>query len=528
MKRVLMAAALVAMLCGLAPIGSVHAQHLPRLARADADAALAAIRLDGADNEVVSFERAVFRRGTYTFTNVVVNLERDAESPAGVVHAARMILDSPRLDSEGRLLLHAFVLEEVEQVLDAGAVGFTLGRVMLEAPNAEMSANLGRILRGDHGAEVGGDKDLYRFGLLAVDDAAEPGRTSDAGAPFAFDRLAFIGYTANTLQRFELLGFTARVENEAGINHLDMAELSVDGLMISSQFSVLDVFSAGPGDTGFFRSYLAMEMGEQLNLFDRLRVRNLTATIPGHRVTLDELVITMDQRDAVLDTRMRMGSLRIMPDLEDPAGAQLANRFGQLGYESLDLSLQGHSVYDPQSGRVFTTGENYLALRDGFRLDFAHDLGGYPEFLANQRGLSERPSATVDGKSASDAEGVSSAADPLVINRIALRLEDRSILERGFAAAAADQGITPEAMRSQAGVLVLVGLMSAPPEMPQTLVTQLATAVSAFIAQGGTLEIVMQPPFPVTIGEIRARHEAGAVDFEALGLGVTAEAPRGR
>ena len=77
-------------------------------------------------------------------------------------------------------------------------------------------------------------------------------------------------------------------------------------------------------------------------------------------------------------------------------------------------------------------------------------------------------------------------------------------------------------------ILVMVGLMSAPPEMPQVLVTQLASAVSTFLAQGGTLEIVMQPPVPVSIGEIRAGSEAGAIDFGALGLAVSAEAPPGR
>tara|TARA_R110002124_G_scaffold171534_5_gene339242 strand:+ start:247 stop:1833 length:1587 start_codon:yes stop_codon:yes gene_type:complete len=528
MKRALMAVALVAMLPGLAPLSSVHAQHLPQLARADADAALAAIRLDGADNEFVSFERADFRRGTYTFTNVVINLERDEATPAGVVHAARMILDSPRLDSAGRLRLHAFVLEDIEQVLDAGEIGFTLGRVRLEAPNAEMSANLGRVLRGDRGAEVGADKDLYRFGVLSVDDAVEPDREPDAGASFSFDRLAFVGYTDNALQRFELLGLTATAESEAGTNNLELAELSVDGLRISSQFSVLDLFAADPAESGFFRSYLDMEMGEQLDLFDRLRVRDFRAAIPGQQVSLDEFVVTMESHDDVLDTQMRLGSLRIVPDPQHPAGQRLADRFGQLGYETLDLSLEGHSVYDPQSGRVFTTGENYLALRDGFRLDFTHDFSGYPEFLANQRRLLETSSATVDGKTAPDSEGLSAAADPLVINRIALRLEDDSMLERAYAAGAVAQGITPAEMRSQAGILVMVGLMSAPPEMPQVLVTQLASAVSTFLAQGGTLEIVMQPPVPVSIGEIRAGSEAGAIDFGALGLAVSAEAPPGR
>lgn len=551
MKHALIGGAIIALAAGLAPLGTASAQHLPRLDRSEADQAVAALGLDQTNPERLSFERADFRSGVYTFTNVIFYHTPDpdagdddedrpvpeaAEPEVEEVHAARMILDSPRLDADGNLLLHAFTLEDITS--DDGDGVFRIERFSLNEPNPAMSADLGRMMRGDGDAEDFDSRwELYRFALLAMDNLALTGEETDGAFALQLDRFAFIDYTADTLGRFEMLGFSMEVETEDGPVTLGLAEASLDGLSTSGYSGLMDAIAAGADEAEMTAAYYATDFEDQMDLFDRALIRDFDMRMPGLAVTLDQIEMTMQERNALFESHVHLGALRIVPDPTVAMGAEIANSLSLLGYESLEVSMEGNSVYDPQAGRAYTTGENYLELRDGLRLDVATDIGGYREYMANLRTLSAQ--AVLDAQSREDAgdelepdaemapDYMFDAMDPLTINRIALRLEDRSLLARGLAAGAAAQGITPEEMRAQAGLMVAAGMMGAPPEVPRTLLSEVAAALTSFINQGGSLSIELAPPVPVTIGELKAQVEDDAIDFTALGLQVTAEPPAG-
>ena len=119
------------------------------------------------------------------------------------------------------------------------------------------------------------------------------------------------------------------------------------------------------------------------------------------------------------------------------------------------------------------------------------------------------------------------AIAPLTINRLGLRLEDLSLLDRAISAGAASQGLTPDELRAQSGLMIAAGMMGAPPEVPRALLVEAATALTSFVSQGGALVIEMVPPAPLTIGDLMAQAEAEQIDFTALGLSITAEPPAG-
>ena len=99
------------------------------------------------------------------------------------------------------------------------------------------------------------------------------------------------------------------------------------------------------------------------------------------------------------------------------------------------------------------------------------------------------------------------------------------MLERAIAAGAMAQGMTPDEMRAQASLMVAAGLLGAPPEIPRALLSEVATALTSFVNQGGALIIEMVPPQRLTIGDLLAQAEAEMFDFAALGLSVAAEPP---
>ncbi|WP_339746105.1 hypothetical protein [uncultured Maricaulis sp.] len=544
MKHALIGAAVAALLTGLAPVGSAQAQHMSRLDRSAADQALAMIGLDHTDENRISFERADFRSGIYTFTNVTFHYTPDADDVLVLdeatdgdaasaddvsdptpqeIHAARMIFDSPRLDADGNLLLHSFALEGVSASDDDGS--FSVDQVTLEAPNPEMSADLGRLLRGDEADAIGSRWDLYRFGLLAMNNLAVTG--SEPGEVFTMrlDRLAFRDYTADALDRFEFLGLAVEAETEDGPVTVGLAEVSADGLKTSSYSSLMEALASGADEAALTSAYYAADPEDQMDLFDRALIRDLDVVAPGMTVTLDEFVMTTDERNDRLETHAHMGSLRLVPDTAQATGAELAAAIGMLGYEDLALSLEANTVYDSQAGRAYTTGDNYLELHDGLRLDFAQDFGGYREYLANMHNLSEQISVAETPEETTEL--TMQAIAPLTINRLGLRLEDLSLLDRAISAGAASQGLTPDELRAQSGLMIAAGMMGAPPEVPRALLVEAATALTSFVSQGGALVIEMVPPAPLTIGDLMAQAEAEQIDFTALGLSITAEPPAG-
>jgi len=538
MKHALMGAAMAALLTGLAPAGSVQAQHMSRLDRSAADQAMAAIGLDRSDDTRISFERSDFRAGIYTFTNVTFHGTPDPDEMEAVkgevgddgeagdpefreVHAARMRLDSPRLDADGNLLLHGF---ELEGLSASGAQSsFVIRQVLLERPNPAMSADLGRMLRGDEVEESDSRWDRYRFGLLAMDDLMVTGREADAAFQLHLDRLALRDYTTDTLGRFEFLGLALEGATEEGPVAASLAEFSVDGLKTSSYSGLMEALATGADEAGLSAAYYAADPEDQMDLFDRARIRGVDLEAPGVLLSLDELVMTMDRRQDGLRSHAHMGSLRLVPEPSSEAGAQLATAIGLLGYDELEMSLESNSVYDPRAGRAYTTGENYIQLHDGLRLEMAQDIGGYHQYLANIRGMSDRLAQTEDPDQS--AALMLEALGPLSVNRIALRLQDLSLLDRAVRAGAAAQGITPEELRAQSGLMIAAGMMVAPPEMPQALVTEAATALTAFVSEGGTLMIEMAPPEALTIAELMAQLESKMFDFASLGLRISATPP---
>ncbi|WP_417494964.1 hypothetical protein, partial [Maricaulis sp.] len=339
------------------------------------------------------------------------------------------------------------------------------------------------------------------------------------------DRLAFLDYTTDTLGRFEFLGLAVEGETEGEPVAVRLDEISVDGLKTSSYSGLMEALAAGADETELSAVYYATDPEDQMDLFDRAQIRGFDLETPGISATMDEIVMTIDRRRDGFWSHVHMGSLRMVPDASDESGAQLASAFGLLGYDDMEVSLESNSVYDPEAGRAYTTGENYIQLHDGLRLDMAQDFGGYHQYLANIRAMSDRLAQTEDPDQS--AALVLEALGPLSINRIAWRLQDLSLLDRAIKAAAGAQGMTPEELRAQSGLMIAAGMMAAPPELPQALVTEAATALTSFVNQGGTLVIEMAPPELLTVADLMAQVESKMFDFAALGLRITAEPPAG-
>ena len=88
---------------------------------------------------------------------------------------------------------------------------------------------------------------------------------------------------------------------------------------------------------------------------------------------------------------------------------------------------------------------------------------------------------------------------------------------------ASQQGIAPEQARAQASALVLLGAASAGPLVPAPLMTELTTAVSGFLNNGGSVTVGMRPTSPTTVGDMMKIVEQDEPDIDRLGISVSAD-----
>ena len=523
--NLLLAAATASLACVMLPAGSVLAQS-----RAAADAAMERMGLVGDGNDVVRFERSEFDRGRYILHDVVfTDLETGTDEATGDVtedlRAERLIFEAPRLSGSGDVLLDGLVIEGLSAVSDDSGTVFGLDHFEVDGPNALMAADLGRVFAGEVDEDYEPDWNLYEFdafrfeGLTGQSTAGEKGGES---FDLALDQFVIENYSRVELGRMALLGMRLNGQSPEGPVRFNLDEMSVIGFKTEAYAEMFDAIAAGADESAITDAYYDSAFSAGIDVFDRFAVRGVDLAAAGMEFTLGNMVGEIEQRGSRYISTASLDSARFMPDASQPEGAEVASAIGLLGYEDIELSMEANSIYDEDTGRYWTTGENYLQIRDGLRIEFAQDLGGYDEYFAALPAAGE---AMRDAEEKDDEEATLQASldlmGPIVLHNLTVRLVDLSLLERALTAGATAQGVTVDDMRAQAAAMVTLGTVGAPPEVPRPLLMQVSNALVTFINQGGSMTIDMTPPVPLSVADIAAQIEAGSFDYDALGLTVT-------
>lgn len=500
------------------------------------DSALTALHLANSGDGAVQYGGRSFDDGVYTFTDVVFTdmsddedeTSEDGEAESGddvdfdEIRAARMILASPRFDDNGDVIFDRLSIEEAtfaeEDGDETGQGGFE--SFVIETPNAAMVADIARGFSGeDQDSEDETDPSAYRFGLVALEGLSIEGTDDESGGDFAvaLNRLALDNYDGEHLDRFELMGLDINgVDAETGPVRITLAELSMDGI----GQSFFAPFTEG------MREAMAEQAGEvaearemsddydPMDAYDAFAMRGLDINVGGILVTMDSLTASIDEtRDGLVGVS-EMTPLIIRPDTEYQLGAQMALGLGMLGYQQLEFTAAAESVYDVDNDRSYTRGDNYFEMTDGFRIESEMDVSGILEYSRRAMNLSMAQGDDFD---------VAEMLEPLMINRMVMRIEDHSILDRALTAGSAAQGMSKAELRQQAAAMITLGMLGAPAEIPRPLLTQLSEALVGFINEGGSVTITLDPEEPLSVGTIMEDAEANALDFDSMGLTITNE-----
>ena len=90
----------------------------------------------------------------------------------------------------------------------------------------------------------------------------------------------------------------------------------------------------------------------------------------------------------------------------------------------------------------------------------------------------------------------------MTLNGLQIRLEDKSIVDRGLNLAAQMQGTSPDTIKQQIKIASAGASLFSGAGLEAALMGEMGSAVSKFFENGGTLSVVIDPVEPVAMSEI--------------------------
>ncbi len=378
------------------------------------------------------------------------------------------------------------------------------------------------------------------------DDYTPPSRSS-ADYTFAELSLSGMSYAAagdetggGELARMALEDFDGERLGRAVIEGLSMTGRSPDGadfLVRLDEFSLtgLDAlmvdFLLNADDEEAFMA-MGDRFGEAMaNLmrptgaFDSLAMRGMEIRAAGLSVDMPSMEARYETlRDQTLDITASMPRLTIALSPDAPETAEAAQMLAAIGYETLEFSLYSRGRYDPVADRATVALDDYwFEMKDGLRIAMAQDVTGLQAYTDATAEIMTEMFAAIEadpeGAEAMMEERLMEAYGTLQIHSMAIRIDDLGLLERGVTMASQMQGVSPQEARMQAAAMLSLGIAMGGAMLPDGVALQIGSALSAFINDGGAVEITLNPAAPVPMDRLMNVAEDMSVIAD-LGLSV--------
>ncbi|MCR9128906.1 MAG: hypothetical protein NXI12_05245 [Alphaproteobacteria bacterium] len=475
-------------------------------------AALEALGLGG--NPQVSWDTIDQSGGGYRITGF------RQETEVGVLNAETLVFENLRMGPDGAMF-DTFEMRGAS--MDSPEIGgtFSYDRVFISGPS--------RALVDAMTDSYAGAADTESFSMDVIEQIAQEmileglrmvipadAETETPEIRLGIDRLFASNPDLDAYADMGMTGFTLNTGAMADSPPVEvtLARAEGTGVMVASLLNGLDPETFDPALT-FTKT------------MDRFELADFLIKVGGIRIAMPSLTASMEElAGGALRTATVMPSFSLVIDpTADEMSAQAAGGLAMMGYDRLDLSFEGASIYDPAQDRMYTDGPNPLTLADGGTFDLQYDMTGLTEYM---QAAMEFQAETIASAEAGEALAVeddlmAEMISSLILNGMSFSFEDAGLLERGLALFAAQSGVDVATARAQAVGMVALVSMGAGEALPPAVVAQMSQALTGFIQNGGTIMVAMQPPSPISMMEVAT--EEGGFDAEAAGLSFAHTAP---
>ncbi|HEX2256683.1 MAG TPA: hypothetical protein VHG92_08290, partial [Afifellaceae bacterium] len=319
-------------------------------------------------------------------------------------------------------------------------------------------------------------------------------------------RFAMTGLSADGIDRIALEGFNVTAPD--AVVSLGVFELA--GLVFPELDAIMRAAELGEAeDDAEAQEELAQLAPLLLPKIARLLIEQVSVTGDGiGPITLDSYLGEAERFVGAFPTEAR-GTLTglTIPSAVLNADPQAAGFFRGLDIDSITIDFEAEGEYGQAEGRARSS--IVLAVRELMSVTMEAELLGLTESWATQ----------YTALAAGNPEAALPLLSDLKLIALTIEVDDQSMVDRGFAFAAEQQGRDAEAYREEiTGALpFLLGFLTDP-----IFRADVAGAFQTFLEGGRTISIRIAPPAPVSVADIMVAAEADPQGLPALlGAAVT-------
>lgn len=182
----------------------------------------------------------------------------------------------------------------------------------------------------------------------------------------------------------------------------------------------------------------------------------------------------------------------------------------ELGFDELVFQSSQTTVMDSNKDTV-EVKDGFLSMKDGFKLSYNYGASGV-------KAMTDKMQAAQSNQSRTD---IQSAMESMKLNGFQMRLEDKSIVDRGLKLAGKFRGAEPDQVKKELKVALTLAPMMAS-GLEGEMLGEMASAFGDFVDDGGTLSIVMNPKEPISMTEL-ADYKRSKLSKSDLGFSAKAE-----
>lgn len=481
---------------------------------AQAGNALAAMSLNDSGSGVLSFAGSTTDGATATFTDLTITGEE-------AVNVGSLVLEGLDMDG-GQANFGKMSLNDITISEEGEDVEVKLGSIELINPSPELAGWLAASLNGQEVPFPAADKvvfDSWSINGLTGDFAED-----ESEGTFGIDKIEIRDMTDLKAAKAVISGLTLNGTDESeGINFdIKLGSLTatnVDAKFIQAIQENADDEEAMMGAIMDIAYDNPMEPG-----YDTFKMDDLAVDVAGASFAIPSIVAGVERNAAGQPTKF-ITEPYTMTLKADGAGGEVGEALLQglsvVGYEELELKGAGVMNYDPDQDIVsFDAGSNYLELVDGAKFSMGGKIEGYSAY-AKEAATSFNFEDLAAGAEP-DPMAMTNAMGKLTIHGFELSIDDDSLLDRAFNAAATAQGADPAEMKSQIGMgLAMAPMMAQGSGIDMALVSEATSALASFVNDGGTLTIKLAPEAPLSVATIMENPDPAAYTKDSLGFTMT-------
>jgi len=133
--------------------------------------------------------------------------------------------------------------------------------------------------------------------------------------------------------------------------------------------------------------------------------------------------------------------------------------------------------------------DGIFSMKDGFKLSYNY-------------GATSLTAMSDSAKENGQGADIQAAMENMKLSGFQMRLEDKSIVERGLKLAGKMRGASPEKVKKELKVALSLAPLMAGGGLEGEMIGEMAGAFGSFIEDGGTLSIVVDPKQPLSMADL--------------------------